>query len=232
MNRTGYTTHTIAIRCALAAVTVAACLWFAPQARAGIDVRINIGNAPPPPQFVFHSRPHERYYAREGIYMVDDDAIGDYDVFRYGGYYWVFSDGYWYRARYWRGPFFVVRPSYVPARFYRVPSSHWKHHPNGPPGRMPYGGGRQENMRPGGDPRDHMRPGNPSHAPMAPRVSPPARGPQGGGHAAPERPQVSPPARAPQGGGPAVHGKQDKRPPGQQKKDDKHDDRGNGHGKK
>ena len=65
--------------------------------------------------------------------MVDDPEVGDHDCFRYGGYYWVFRDGYWYRSSSWRGHFVVISPRFVPAVFYEVPSTRWKHHPSGPP---------------------------------------------------------------------------------------------------
>jgi hypothetical protein len=102
-------------------------------ARADVQVRIDIGNAPPPPRFVFRARPHEVFFPEQRVYVVDDPGIGDEDCFRYGGYYWVFRDGYWYRSAAWRGPFRVVNPRYVPTVFYRVPATRWKHHPNGPP---------------------------------------------------------------------------------------------------
>jgi hypothetical protein len=142
--------HTVAIRCTLTVAMLAAFLVCSPPARAGIDVRIDISSAPPAPHLIFHERPHARYFPGESMYVVDDPDVGDYDVFRQGGYYWVFSDGYWYRARDWRGPFLVIRPNYVPTAFYRMPPARWKHRPNGPPHMgMPPGHMRQrENVPP------------------------------------------------------------------------------------
>ncbi len=125
--------HAALIGCAFAAVTLAGTLFTSAPARADIQVRIDIGGAPPPPMIVFRARPHERFDPGARIYIIDDPGVGDYDCFRYGGYYWVFNDGYWYRARDWRGRFAVVHPRYVPTAFYRVPPARWKHHPNGPP---------------------------------------------------------------------------------------------------
>jgi hypothetical protein len=116
-------------------------LFAGVAARADIDVRINIGDAPPAPHFLFQARPHERFIPGPGVYVVDDPGVGDNDCFRYGGSYWVFRDGYWYRSSGWRGRYVVVQPRYVPAVFYRVPPAHWKHHPNGPPGLAKKGGG-------------------------------------------------------------------------------------------
>ena len=58
-------------------------------------------------------------------------------MFRYGGFWFVFDDGYWYRARAYRGPFSVVDVRYVPRQVLTLPPNHWKHHPHGgPPGQM------------------------------------------------------------------------------------------------
>jgi hypothetical protein len=73
------------------------------------------------------------------VYVVDDPGFGDNDCFRYGGYYWVFREGYWYRSPSWRRRFVVVQPRYVPAVFYQVPPKHWKHRPSGPPGQLKRG---------------------------------------------------------------------------------------------
>jgi len=127
--------------CTFAAAILAGFLFTSVPARADVDVRIDIGNAPPAPHFVFHARPHEQFIPDRRVYVVDDPGVGDNDCFRYGGYYWVFRDGYWYRARSWRGRFVVVHPRYVPTAFYQVEPTHWKHHPSGPPGQVKKGQG-------------------------------------------------------------------------------------------
>jgi hypothetical protein len=133
--------HAIAIGSAFVAAICAGVLFASVPARADIDVRIDIGNAPPAPHFVFRERPHERFYPAERIYVVDDPSVGDNDCFRYGGYYWLFREGYWYRSAGWRSRFVVVQPRYVPAVFYQLPPTRWKHHPSGPPGLMKKSGG-------------------------------------------------------------------------------------------
>ena len=50
-----------------------------------------------------------------------------YDMFRYGRFWYVTEDGYWYRARSARGPFRVVDARRVPQPIYYVPAHHWKH---------------------------------------------------------------------------------------------------------
>jgi hypothetical protein len=130
-------------------------------ARADINVRIDVGNAPPPPRFVFRARPHERYFPDQRVYLVDDPRIGDDDCFRYGGYYWLFHDGYWYRSASWRGRFVVIEPRYVPAVFYRVPPTHWKHHPSGPPRYVNQNARSWRGMDQGGGPPGQMKAGGP-----------------------------------------------------------------------
>jgi hypothetical protein len=131
--------HASVIGGGFAAWILAGVLFAGVPARADIDVRISIGDAPPAPHFVFRARPQERLVPGERVYVVEDPGVGDNDCFRYGGYYWVFRDGYWYRSANWRRPFVVVHPRVVPAVFYRLPPTRWKHHPNGPPGFMKKG---------------------------------------------------------------------------------------------
>jgi hypothetical protein len=141
MKRTYLAPHASAFACAFAAAILAGALFGSAPARADISVHIDIGNAPPPPSIVFRVRPHEQIYPGERVYVVDDPGVGDNDCFRYGGYYWVFRDGYWYRSPSWRSRFRVVHPRYVPSVFYRMPPARWKHRPVGPPGLMKKEGG-------------------------------------------------------------------------------------------
>jgi hypothetical protein len=141
MKGNGFVPQASVIGCAFAAVILAGILFAGVPARADTDVRISIGDAPPAPHFVFRARPHERLFPGERVYVVDDPGIGDNDCFRYGGYYWVFREGYWYRSASWRRRFVVVHPSHVPAVFYQMPATRWKHHPSGPPGLSRKSGG-------------------------------------------------------------------------------------------
>jgi hypothetical protein len=133
MQRRSLMTRSTRIACALAVTVLAAALLTGAPARADVSVRIDIGNAPPPPHIVFLQAPHERRYAGDPVYVVDDPSVGDNDCFHYDGYYWVFMDGYWYRSASWRGPFLVYDPRFVPTVFYRQPPARWKHHPSAPP---------------------------------------------------------------------------------------------------
>jgi len=97
---------------------------------------IGVSNAPPPPPIVFRERPHLEFVPEERVYVVDDDD-DDCDMFMAGDFWYVYNDGYWYRAHSYRGPFRVVDVRYVPRRVLFVPEGHWRHHPHGgPPGQM------------------------------------------------------------------------------------------------
>jgi hypothetical protein len=126
----------LALSLGLGSVVLFGALALAPPALADIDVHVDIGGAPPPPAIVFHARPHQVFDRGSSVYVVDDPGVGDNDCFRYGGYYWVFRDGYWYRSANWRGGFVVVQPRVVPTAIYRVQPTRWKHHASGPPGLM------------------------------------------------------------------------------------------------
>jgi hypothetical protein len=103
-------------------------------AETSVGVSINIGNAPPPPVVVFRREPRVVVVPGSTVYVVSDDC--DYDVFRYGVYWYVFNDGYWYRARGHRGPYTVVSARYVPTAIVSVPPRYWRHPHGGPPGQM------------------------------------------------------------------------------------------------
>jgi hypothetical protein len=89
--------------------------------------------APPPPRPVIVEEPAIAP-AGTGVYVVTDPAV-EYDMFRFGATWYLYSGGYWYQANSYRGPFAVVDVRYVPREVVSVPPGHWKHHPHGgPPG--------------------------------------------------------------------------------------------------
>jgi hypothetical protein len=110
------------------------CAPVAAHASSSVGVSVQIGNAPPPPVVVFRQEPRLVVVPNSTVYVVQDDV--DYDVFRYGVFWYVFDDGYWYRARTYRGPFRVVSARYVPTAIVSVPPRWWRHPHGGPPGQM------------------------------------------------------------------------------------------------
>jgi hypothetical protein len=51
-----------------------------------------------------------------------------YDMFAYGGRYYVYSDGRWYTSRNWRGNFRLINRGAVPRELRRVPRQQWRNY--------------------------------------------------------------------------------------------------------
>lgn len=89
-----------------------------------VGVAVDIRNAPAPPAIHWDRRPMLREVGRSSVYVVDDP---DYDVFMYGGVYYTYSGGYWYRADDDRSSFYAIEVNSVPRVVLRVPSRNWRH---------------------------------------------------------------------------------------------------------
>jgi hypothetical protein len=103
-------------------------LGTTPSAQAKVDVHVGIG-IPAPPAVVFESEPPVVLVPGTQVYYL---ANPDYDLYRYGGYYYVNRDGYWYRSRGYRGPFAHVEYDRVPRQIVVVPENfhHYPVHPS------------------------------------------------------------------------------------------------------
>ena len=97
------------------------------HSRTYFGFQIGITNAPPPPRVVYYEEPDVVLIPRTRVYVVEDDY--GYDMFRYGRYWYVMDDGYWYRSRGYDGPYRVIDVRYVPRPVFYVPARHWHHHP-------------------------------------------------------------------------------------------------------
>ena len=124
----------------IVAVSALALMGSVRSARAEVNVYFRVGVPTAPLDLEFVGRPHTVLIPDSRVYIVRG---ADYDVYRYGGYYWAYDDGYWYRARAYDGPWvgvsYVSVPQpviYVPAQYrphwvevapaYRVPPGHMK----------------------------------------------------------------------------------------------------------
>ena len=102
------------------------------QARTSVGISVNIGDPYRGASFRFQSAPDLVLIPATRVYYVDnyDDYYGC-DVYRYGSWWYLVDDGYWYRSRSYSGPFYAVDYDYVPQvffSFYNVPTryhSHW-----------------------------------------------------------------------------------------------------------
>ena len=115
-----------------AVLAVTATLAAAPPAQAGtsVGVHIQVGDPYRGGSLVFHKEPDLVVVPESRVYYVRDY---NYDVYRYGSYWYFIDDGYWYRARSYRGPFIHISASSVPRSVRYVPVKYRRHWKNGPP---------------------------------------------------------------------------------------------------
>ena len=112
------------------------------QAGVSADINLHIGNRPAP-VVVFDREPDVVLVPRSRVYYVDHEG---YDLYRYGRYWYINDDGYWFRASSYRGPFVSLAVGRVPRQIVVVPARYRRHpihpvHPHGgPPGHMKRGG--------------------------------------------------------------------------------------------
>jgi len=96
--------------------------------------QVGIRNAPPPPMVAFEAEPKLIRVPESRVYVVRRSEF-DRDLFHYGGAWFLYSDGFWYRGSSYSGPFRALDVRVVPSAVLRVPPQRWKHHPHGgPPG--------------------------------------------------------------------------------------------------
>ena len=89
---------------------------------------IDVDNAPAAPRVYFRGQPDVLYVPETGAYVMANTDF-DFDMFRYGDYWYVADNGYWYRGTSYRGPFVVIDARSVPEAIYDIPDRHWKHRP-------------------------------------------------------------------------------------------------------
>jgi hypothetical protein len=105
------------------------------EAGVSADLNIRLGTRPAP-VVVFEREPDVVLVPSTRVYYVGGL---DYDLFRYGQFWYINDGGYWYRARNYRGPFGQIRFESVPRQVVYVPDRFHRHpmHPlGGPPGQM------------------------------------------------------------------------------------------------
>jgi hypothetical protein len=102
----------------------------APKANAAdISINLRVGDPYRGPRLVFQSEPTVVLVPGSRVYYVRDY---DYDVYRYGSYWYYNYDGGWYRARRYGGPYAYIgyqsvphSVAYVPVKYRR----HWRESP-------------------------------------------------------------------------------------------------------
>lgn len=92
-----------------------------PAKAADVGFSIRIGDRYRGNHLYFDNRPRMVVVPGTRVYYVRDS---DYDVYRYGSYYYGFDDGRWYRSTSYRGPWIHVRGRQVPRAIYMVPADY------------------------------------------------------------------------------------------------------------
>ena len=82
-------------------------------------------------QVNFGSTPHWTGVSGTRVEMVPAAERPDYDVFRYGGTYYVYNSNRWYSSPRESGQFTMIDDRSVPSEFSRVPREQWRHYPAG-----------------------------------------------------------------------------------------------------
>lgn len=95
-----------------------------------VGVSINIGDPYRGAALHFRSEPDVVLVPQTRVYYVDNY---DYDVYRYGSYWYFIDDGRWYRARSYRGPFVYIHSRSVPRSIVQLPPRYRKHWGGPPP---------------------------------------------------------------------------------------------------
>ena len=115
----------------------------ATPAKAGTSVSVNlrIGDPYPGGQLVFRHEPDVEMIPETRVYYIRDS---DYDLFRYGRYWYLCDDGVWFRGRAYRGPFAHVSFTTVPRSVVMVPESYRRHWRENPGRGHAYGHQKQE----------------------------------------------------------------------------------------
>lgn len=98
------------------------------KAQAAVSVSLRIGDRYRGPQLSFYSQPDVALIPGTEVYYVDN---ADYDLYRYGDFWYYYYDGGWYRADDIDGPFYFISYTTVPYSIRYVPVSyrhHWRNY--------------------------------------------------------------------------------------------------------
>ena len=85
-----------------------------------------------PPRITFRTEPRMRLIPGTQVYVINRAYTNtDYDMFRYGNTTYLYSDGNWFAASSWRGPFVEIDDREVPRALRGVPRDEWRSYPSG-----------------------------------------------------------------------------------------------------
>jgi len=98
--------------------------------RADVSFSVRLGGRHGGSSIFFRDEPRTVLIPRTDVYYVTDVSGGD--VYRYGGYWYCNREGYWYRARSYRGPWLEVSYDYLPEEIISIPAvypTRYHHYP-------------------------------------------------------------------------------------------------------
>ena len=87
---------------------------------AEVNINISVPPPPPPPPPLEFPGPPDVVVVPSGpndVYLVPDMA----GLYFYGGYWYRFNEGYWFRASLYSGPWITIRQSLVPRAVVVIP---------------------------------------------------------------------------------------------------------------
>ena len=144
----------------LTLMAVMAAAWVIAATTAGpagagvmLNVGVHVGDPPPPPAYVFDDEPEVILVPSTRVYYVPEQ---EFDLYRYGRYWYINRGGWWYRAATYRGPFMAIEYDRVPGPILRVPPKFRRHPLGGPPGQTgihPGRGNVEKDLRGDKEPR-------------------------------------------------------------------------------
>jgi len=134
----------------MACLVLALTVTLPPRAKAAdVSINLRIGDPYRGPRMVFREEPDVVVVPGTRVYYVRDY---DYDLYRYGSFWYYNYNGGWYRARRYSGPFTYVGYSSVPRAVTYVPVRYRRHWRDAGPQGHAYGhdkdrGGWHDNGR-------------------------------------------------------------------------------------
>jgi hypothetical protein len=94
------------------------------QARTNVSIGLHFGDRYDGPDPYWSDQPAVVLVPGTDVYYVQNS---DYDIYRYGRYWYYNADGGWYRSRSYRGPWIYVGYESVPRQVGYVPTRYRRH---------------------------------------------------------------------------------------------------------
>ena len=87
--------------------------------------------APMAPSVSFSDSPIWQRVPGTTVSTLGPEQRKEFDLFGLYNEFYMYSKGYWYKAKLVNGPWTALAPAQVPGEFHMVPKSYWVHYPKG-----------------------------------------------------------------------------------------------------